>query len=98
MAGVDGYQFVQARADLRIVAALVRFVGRFVDVDDPTDATGVLAIGADATKGMIGPRLEPFYSTNSAPSVPPPLPYCSIRADVARRPGRSLLPVAQPGP
>ena len=39
---------------------LVDVVGGFVDVDDPTDATGILAIGANTTKGMIGPRLEPF--------------------------------------
>jgi hypothetical protein len=39
---------------------LIGFVGVFIDVDDPTDATGILAFGADATKAMIGPRLEPF--------------------------------------
>jgi hypothetical protein len=61
---VDGYQVIEARAEFRIGAALVVFVSGFIDVDDPTDAAGVLTIGADATKGMVGPRLEPFYSIN----------------------------------
>jgi hypothetical protein len=55
---------MQARAEFRIDATPVVFVSRFIDVDDPTDAAGILTIGADATKGMIGPRLKPFYSIN----------------------------------
>jgi hypothetical protein len=59
--GVDGHQLVQAGTQLRIVAALVSLVRVFIDVDDPTNAAGVLAIGADAAKGVVGPRLEPSY-------------------------------------
>jgi hypothetical protein len=55
---------MQARAEFRIGATLIGFISGFIDVDDPTDAAGVLAIGADATKGVVGPRLEPFYSIN----------------------------------
>ena len=58
--GAEGHQLVEPRAQLRIIAALVGLKGKFVDVDDPTYAAGILAIGADATKGVIGPWLEPF--------------------------------------
>src|ERR1700678_1179189 len=53
-----------------MVAALVGFVSGFIDVDDPTDATSVLAIRADTAKGMIGPRLEPFYRPQHCLRIP----------------------------
>ena len=58
--GVNSHQFVQTWAQVGIVAALVRLESTLIDVDDPTNAAGVLAFCADAAKGVVGPGLEPF--------------------------------------
>jgi hypothetical protein len=57
---IDGYQLVERRGQVGIVAALVSFVGCSINIHAPTDTAGVFAIGANAAKSAIRPRLEPL--------------------------------------